>query len=95
MTEIVENTIQLVMTGACSGIAVYRAVRDNERAWALFALFSGIYCLGDLYWLLYLLFFGNTPQHYSVADMSWNASYLFLLLLIMRPVIAYHLHHFA
>lgn len=83
MIEIIENAIQLAMTGACSCAALYRAVRYKDRAWALLGLFAGIYCLGDLYWLLYLAFYRITPQHFSVAEMSWYASYLFLMLLVI------------
>jgi hypothetical protein len=83
MVEIIENAIQLAMTGICSCAALYRAVRYRDRAWALLGLFAGIYCLGDLYWMLYLALYGITPQHFSVAEMSWYASYLFLMLLII------------
>lgn len=83
MIEIVENLIQLAMTGTCAGVALYRALRSRERAWAMLGLFSGIFFLGDLYWLLFLIFYENTPRYYSVSDLSWYTSFLFLLLLLI------------
>ncbi len=83
MIEIIENTIQLVLTGICAWLALYRAVRSKEHAWALLGLFFGIFFLGDLYWLLFLVFYKKTPQYYSVSDLSWYTSYLFLLLMLI------------
>jgi hypothetical protein len=83
MIESIDNTIQMAVAGLCAWIALYRAVRSKERAWALLGLFSGIFCLGDFYWLLFLVFYGKTPLHYSVSELSWYTSYLFLLLLII------------
>ena len=54
MIETVVNIIQLIITGACSGIALFNAVRTEHRAWTLVGLFSGIFFMGDLYWLLFL-----------------------------------------
>jgi hypothetical protein len=81
--ETVVNIIQLIITGACSGIALFNAVRTEHRAWTLVGLFSGIFFMGDLYWLLFLLFYGETPPYSFIPYMSWYASYLFMLLLLV------------
>lgn len=83
MIESIDNMIQLVVTGACTSICLYRAVRGQGRAWTLLGLFSGIFFLGDLYWQLFLLFYQDTPEHYTVSELSWYTSYLFLLLLVI------------
>ena len=83
MIETVVNIIQLIITGACSGIALFNAVRTEHRAWTLVGLFSGIFFMGDLYWLLFLLFYGETPPYSFIPYMSWYASYLFMLLLLV------------
>lgn len=83
MIESIVNAIQLLTTGTCSFIALYSAVRSKERAWIMLGLFSGIFFLGDLYWMLFLIFYQDTPRFYSVSDLSWYASYLFLMLLIL------------
>ena len=41
MIESIDNTIQMAVAGLCAWIALYRAVRSKERAWALLGLFSG------------------------------------------------------
>lgn len=81
MIETVINLIQLVLTGTCAYIALYRAVRQKARSWALLSLFLGIFFLGDLYWQLFLVFYHTTPQYTSISELSWYTSYLFLLLL--------------
>lgn len=73
----------LVLTAACTGIALYHAWKTKERAWAFLGLFSGIFFLGDLYWLLFLVFYNKTPQFTNISDLSWDTSYLFLLLLLL------------
>ena len=84
MIESAANAIQLLLTGACSGIAAISAARTGRREWTLLSLFAGAYFLGDLYWLLYLVFYKVTPQYPLIPDFSFYASYLFLLLLTAR-----------
>ncbi len=81
MIETIDNAIQLIVTGACTVIAFVNAVRLRERAWTLLGLFSGIFFLGDLYWELYLVFYRTTPRYSYIADFSWYAAYLFLIML--------------
>ena len=82
MIETVVNIIQLIITGSCCGIALYHAVRTGHKAWTLTGLFAGMFFMGDLYWLLFLLFYGETPPYSFIPYVSWDASYLFLLLLL-------------
>ncbi|MBQ1317783.1 MAG: hypothetical protein IIY46_09965 [Lachnospiraceae bacterium] len=84
MIEIIENSIQLVIALGCTVTAVYRGIRVKRREWVLMALFSGSYFLGDLYWLLFLLFYGETPDFSYIPDMSWYAGFLFLLILLLQ-----------
>jgi len=84
MMESIENEIQLLLTAVCAGIAGFRAVRSGSREWALLSFFAGAYFLGNLYWLLYLVFYGNTPEFALIPDLGWYSSLLFLLLLLVR-----------
>ena len=84
MSEIVENIIQLILTGICTACAAVFAIRSHRREWVLLGLFSGSYFLGDLYWSLFLLFYGETPTNLFIPDMSWYASFLFLFLLLLQ-----------
>ncbi len=82
MSEIIENGIQLLMTGICTVFAACFALRSERREWVLLSLFSASFFLGDLYWLLFLVFLGDTPNNSIIPDMSWYASLLFLYLLL-------------
>ena len=83
MIEAVDNTIQLIVTVIATAVSLYRAVRLKDRAWSMLGLFSGVYSLGLVYWLLFLLFFRHTPLYSHIPDLCWYSSYLFLLLLII------------
>ena len=84
MMESIENGIQLITTGICAFAAAGLAVRSRSRTWALLGLFSGVFFLGDLYWFLFLVFYGETPGFSLIPDMSWYAGLLFLYLLLVH-----------
>ena len=84
MIEIVENSLQLALLltfTILSGVYAYR--RQNIIAGILTTVY-GSYVLGDIYWLLYLVFFEHTPNVFYVPYLSWYAAYLFLFLMLHR-----------
>ena len=82
MIERYENAIQIAILAVCVIMASYRAVAYRSRSWTLLSFFYGSWVLGDVYWLVCLLFYGKTPHISVVADLSWYASYIFLYLLL-------------
>lgn len=84
MIEVIDNGIQLLMTFVCTAVAVYQAIRSRSKVWVLIALFSGVFFLGVLYWLLYGIFYGEAPISTLITDISWYASFLFLFLLLLQ-----------
>ena len=82
MIESTVNAFQLGTTGFCTCWSLVGALKSGKRPWLLLALASGVFFLGDLYWQLYLLFYGMTPPYSYIPYLSWNASYVFLFLLI-------------
>ncbi len=84
MTEVIINDIQLVTAGACAAYALMRALLSRRRAWILLTLFFGAFFLGDLYWQLFLLFYGSNPHYSEAPGLNWFSAYLFLLLLVMH-----------
>ncbi len=82
MIESFENTFQIVLLLICTNIAVFRAWKYKSRTWTLLSFFYGCFLLGDIYWLLYLVFMGQTPQISVVSDLSWYAAIVFLYFLI-------------
>lgn len=82
MIESIENALQIIVLLICSGIALYRAIANHSQTWVLAFLFFGSWLLGDIYWLVCLLFYGQTPQISIVSDLSWYGSYIFLYLLL-------------
>ena len=82
MIESIENAIQLALLLVCTAVSGIHAARSRSRADATLTLFYGSYALGDLYWLLYLLFYGHTPRLFYVSGLSWYAAHLYLYLLL-------------
>lgn len=84
MVEIIDNIIQLIITGTCTVAAMWKAVRTYRREWFLFSLFTGIFFLGDLFWELYIVFYSRTPFYSFIPNLSWCTAYLFLLLMLLH-----------
>ena len=84
MIESVVNAVQLILTALTAALALIFAITTRRREWLMTGLFAGTYFLGDLYWQLYLLFFGVTPEISYIPDLSWYASFLFLFLLLVQ-----------
>lgn len=84
MIERLENTIQIAVLLFCLLTALYQAYKGKSNTWFLLALFFGCWLMGDLYWLLCLVFYDSTPRISLVSDLNWYASYLFLYLMLRR-----------
>ena len=82
MIESLENSFQNAVLLFCTAVALYRAFRQRSRTWTLLAFFCGSWLLGDLYWLVCLLYYDQTPQIKVVSDLSWYAGCVFLYLLL-------------
>jgi len=82
--ESIDNIIQLVTTGFCTAFSACRLVATKRREWAILTLAGAVCFLGDLYWQLYLLFYGKTPEYSYKSYIGWYAGYLFLSLLVVE-----------
>ncbi|MEG0354647.1 MAG: histidine kinase [Lachnospiraceae bacterium] len=81
MIEIVDNAIQLFVTIGCAIWSGILAMRRKSQSYFILACFYGTFALGLLFWLSYLAIMTYTPKIFYVSDLSWFASFLFLLLL--------------
>ena len=82
MIEIIENAAQFGVVSLCFGTSAVLCIRRHSRLWGLMALFYGTFLLGLLYWLLYLLFYGDTPNFRYISELSWYTAYLFLFMIL-------------
>lgn len=84
MIDSIDNLIQLTVLGACLITAALHAVSSGRREWILLSLFYGSSFAGTLYWVIYLaLYYFETPFNSFIADLSWDTSTYFLILLIL------------
>ena len=76
--------IQITILIICTVFSLYRTAVNKSKTWALLSLFYGSWLLGDIYWLMCLVFFQTTPQISVISDLSWYASYIFLYMLLRQ-----------
>ncbi|MEF9864715.1 MAG: histidine kinase [Christensenellaceae bacterium] len=81
MIEIIDNAIQLFITTSCAIWVGTLAAKRKSQSYFILACFYGTFALGLLFWLSYLAIMTYTPKIFYVSDLSWFASFLFLLLL--------------
>lgn len=84
MIERYENALQIIVLLVCSGISIYRAAVFRSRTWTISFFFFGSWALGDIYWLVCLIFYDESPQISVVSDLSWYAAFVFLYLVLIR-----------
>lgn len=84
MIESVSDAIQLLVLAACFSFAAVRVLRVRNTMWVTTVCFYSCMLLGNAYWLGYLLVFGESPLYSYIADMSWIAGYVFLLMLMVE-----------
>ena len=82
MIESIENGLQIAVLIGCTSAAIFRALKYRSRTWTMLSFFYGSWMLGDIYWLVCLVFYDNTPQVSVVSDLSWYAAYIFLYMLL-------------
>lgn len=81
MVELVDNTLQFLVTSfGCiwSGVLF---CRSRKQAYFLLTCFYGCFAVAGLYWTLYYLLFSETPQIFYVSELGWISGYIFLYLL--------------
>ncbi len=83
MIELSENLLEIAVLGICLVLSVTRTLRTREKGWLLLSVMYGCYLIGDLYWTLYLIFYGKTPAVFYVSECNWWSNYLFLILLLL------------
>lgn len=82
MIELIDNALQFGVFLACGVYCGARLIRSRSDYWFLLTCAYGSYLLGLAYWLLHLIFYRETPEYFYVSELSWLASYLFLILLL-------------
>lgn len=82
MIERAENLLEIIVVAVCFFLSLDRALKTRKKGWLILGLVFASYLLGDLYWTLYLFFYGKTPAVFYVSELSWCAAYLFMLLLL-------------
>ena len=84
MIESLENAIQIAALLVLAVISLCMAVRKKDRVWVYLFFFYGSAMLGDIYWVVYLVFFSKNPETSLVPDLSWLASYIFIYLILKQ-----------
>lgn len=81
MIELIDNSLQLAVTLVCALWTSAVALRRKSQVYFMLACFYATFAMGLLYWISYLVVNNYTPKLFYVPELSWMASYLFLLML--------------
>lgn len=84
MIEIIENIAQFSVIILCAAVSAVLTIRNRRDSSVLLFFFYVSYALADLFSILYLLFYNQTPVVFYVSDLGWYSSYLFLYMLLVR-----------
>lgn len=80
--EISENTFQVIAMFAGMTIAGIVGFKYRSRRAIVLSCAYASFMLGTLFYTLHMTIIGDIPRIFYVSDISWMASYLFLLLLM-------------
>lgn len=80
--EISENTFQIIAMFAGMTIAGIVGFKYRSRRAIVLSCAYASFMLGTLFYTLHMNIIGDIPRIFYVSDISWMASYLFLLLLM-------------
>ena len=81
MAEIIENAFQMAVVAICLAVTVIEVLRTKRRAWIILMLFYSELFIGNLYWQLYMAFYGDYPLFPFASELCWDVAFGFLLLL--------------
>ena len=77
--EIIDNIFQILVMFTAMCMAVVTAFRSRRKEFLMLAGGYGCFMMGTLYYVLCLIITGKVPQIFYVAEISWEAAYLFFL----------------
>lgn len=80
----VSEAIQLLVLAVCFALALVRALRVRNAPWLSIVCFFACTILGNVYWYGFMIVFGETPHYSYIAELSWIAGYIFLLMLLIE-----------
>ena len=84
MIEILSEGIGLVVYLLCFVLALARGFKLRTRLWVVLAFGYGCNLFAQLYWVGFMVVFGETPKYFYIADIGWAAQYLFLIMLLVE-----------
>lgn len=78
------ETVQLVVLVVCFALALIRAQQARNAAWLEVVCFFACMLLGNVYYYGFVVVFDDFPHYSYIADLSWIAGYVFLLMLMIQ-----------
>ena len=76
--------VQLVVLVVCFALALIRALRARNAVQLEVACFFACMLLGNVYYYGFVVVFDDFPHYSYIADLSWIAGYVFLLMLMIQ-----------
>ncbi len=87
MTELTDNLFTAFSAFLSADAApVFRQYETEVTIAFWYCFFYLSFGMGLAYWVLYLILLGTSPLVFCVSELSWTASYIFLLLRLYADV---------
>lgn len=77
--EVIDNLMQTVVLMICAVISAVQAFRYKERSLIILAFGYACFCMGTLFWGMFIAIRGDVPSVFYVSEISWIAAYFFYL----------------
>ncbi|MBR6444687.1 MAG: hypothetical protein IKS63_04595 [Firmicutes bacterium] len=84
MIDIVNSSMQMAVIFVCEMVAFYDARTKRSRLRLLYGLFLLSIFLGDLWWVLGMVFYGGNLGYSLIPYINWKVALLFLILMMQQ-----------
>ncbi len=84
--ELADNLFQWLAYMICTVVSLRSWSRRYYRGWFMLSGYFVCNLLGLTYWTSYLAIYHDTPRIFYVADISWTACFIFLLIVVTNTL---------
>lgn len=77
--EIIDNLFQVGILFICLIVSIFEQVKTKKQIFIALSGMYGSFMIGTLFYLLHLIIIGETPHISYCAEISWLASFIFMM----------------
>ena len=82
MVELIDSVFSIFVQSICLSVVLVRALKTKRREWQLLFMFYAVYFFSSVYWLLYVIFYDESPVYTHIAEFGFYVSYLVMIMIL-------------